>query len=102
VLKPRDDFYASRLANPGDILLVVEVSDSSLRYDRDVKIPLYARYGVSEVWIMDLVNGCAHFFRDLADGTYQQTSSTAQPGITPLPGLTGATVNLTGVVGAAS
>ena len=102
VLKPRDDFYASRLANAGDILLIVEVSDSSLRYDRDIKVPLYARYGVAEVWIMDLVNGCAHFFRDLADGTYQQTSSIAQPGMTPIPALTGVTVNLTGVVGDAA
>jgi Uma2 family endonuclease len=99
LLKPRDDFYATRLANAGDILLIIEVSDSSLRYDRHIKVPLYARYGVSEVWIMDLVNGCAHFFRDLVNGTYQQTSSTARPGITPIPGLTGVTVNLAEVVG---
>ncbi len=99
LLKPRDDFYAPRLADARDILLVVEVSESSLRYDRDIKVPLYAHYGVSEVWLMDTVNGCTHFFRDLVGGTYQQTSWTAQPGITPVPGLTGVTVNLAGVVG---
>ena len=54
LLRPRDDFYASRHAAPGDILLVIEISDSSLEYDRDVKAPVYAAAGIPEYWLADL------------------------------------------------
>lgn len=54
LLKPRDDFYARALPTPEDTLLVVEVSDTTLRYDREVKLPLYARAGIPEVWIVNL------------------------------------------------
>jgi Uma2 family endonuclease len=54
VLKPRADFYAESHPGPGDVLLVVEVSDTTLAYDRQVKLPLYARAGVPEVWIVNL------------------------------------------------
>ena len=49
----RDDFYATGHPGPADILLLVEVADSSLRFDRTVKLPLYARAGIAEVWIVD-------------------------------------------------
>ena len=55
ILRPREDFYQrGPLPGPADVLLVVEVADSSLRYDRAVKLPLYARAGIGEVWIVDL------------------------------------------------
>ncbi len=54
VLKPRADFYAETHPGPDDVLLVVEVSDTTLAYDRRVKLPLYARAGVPEVWIVNL------------------------------------------------
>ena len=54
LLKPRDDFYASEAAGPGDVLLIVEVSDSSLEYDRGEKLALYARFGILETWIAAL------------------------------------------------
>jgi len=54
LLRPRDDFYASRHAAPGDILLVIEIADSSLEYDRDVKAPVYAAAGIPEYWLADL------------------------------------------------
>ena len=54
VLRRRSDFYKSGHPRPADALLVVEVSDTSLRYDRDDKIPLYARHGIPEVWLVDL------------------------------------------------
>ena len=58
VLKSRKDFYASKKPEPADALLVVEVADTSLSYDRDVKLPRYAAAGVPEVWIEDLkMNG---------------------------------------------
>ena len=55
VFRLRADRYRSRdTAGPSDVLLLVEVSDSSLRFDRTVKLPLYARSGIAEVWVVDL------------------------------------------------
>ncbi len=56
LLKPRRDGYSEALPSPGDALLVIEVADTSLRYDLDSKLPLYARAGTPEAWLVDLVN----------------------------------------------
>ncbi len=53
VLKPRDDFYAGSHPRPNDVLLLIEVADSTLEYDRDEKIPRYAESQVPEVWLVD-------------------------------------------------
>ena len=52
VIRPRD--YRLSLPGPEDVLLLIEVSDTTLAYDRNVKLPLYARAGIREVWIVDL------------------------------------------------
>lgn len=49
-----DSLYVSRHPGPADIILVVEVSDTSLRKDRTLKAPLYAEFGIPEYWILDL------------------------------------------------
>lgn len=55
LLRRRADFYASGAEEtPDDILLVIEVADGSERYDRRTKAPLYARFGIRELWIVDL------------------------------------------------
>lgn len=54
LLKRRADFYGGKHAEPADVLLLVEVSDSSLRFDQGVKLRLYARYGVAEYWVVDV------------------------------------------------
>jgi Uma2 family endonuclease len=56
LLKFREDFYEEEHPGPGDALLLVEVSDSSLEYDRSVKLPLYAGAGIPEVWVVDLAS----------------------------------------------
>jgi Uma2 family endonuclease len=53
LLKPRDDGYLGSLPIASDVLLVVEVADTTLAYDREVKIPLYARQGIVEAWLLD-------------------------------------------------
>jgi Uma2 family endonuclease len=55
LLRPRADRYqAGEPPSPADILLLIEVASTSLAYDRRIKLPLYARHGVPEVWIVDL------------------------------------------------
>ncbi|MEH2372677.1 Uma2 family endonuclease [Nostoc sp.] len=54
ILQNRDDNYLSAHPKAADVLLVMEVSDSSLGYDQDVKIPLYAQAGITDYWIFNL------------------------------------------------
>jgi Uma2 family endonuclease len=72
VLRFRDDYYAGAHPRPEDILLVVEVADSSVNYDRNVKIPLYARCAVPEAWLVDLGEDRLEAYRDPADGEYRR------------------------------
>ena len=71
VLKRRADYYASAHPGPGDVLLVVEVADASLRYDRDVKIGLYARAGIPETWLVDLQNERVDVFTEPSPQGYR-------------------------------
>jgi Uma2 family endonuclease len=54
LLRPRNDFYDQKLPGPTDVLLVVEIADSSLRFDRDTKVSLYAMHGIPAMWLVDL------------------------------------------------
>lgn len=56
LLKPRDDDYATSHPEPDDVLLVVEVAEASLDFDRNVKGPLYAENGIAEYWILNLID----------------------------------------------
>jgi Uma2 family endonuclease len=70
--KPRKDFYRSGHPQPDDLLLVVEVADSSLRFDRDVKSALYARHGVAELWLIDVRAKRLTRYRDPVGGVYRR------------------------------
>lgn len=72
LLRPEPGFYASRLPGPADILLIVEVAEASLDYDRDVKAKLYAAAGVPEYWLADLAAGVVTRFSAPSGGAYQQ------------------------------
>lgn len=62
-----------RHPQPGEILLVVEVSDSTLKYDRDTKLPLYAEAEIPEVWIVNLPNNIIEIHQKPSVGIYQLT-----------------------------
>jgi Uma2 family endonuclease len=70
LLKPRADHYQSRHPNAADVLLVVEISESSLLHDRGTKLPLYAKCGVPEVWIVDLRGAAVEVYREPTGDTY--------------------------------
>jgi Uma2 family endonuclease len=63
ILRFRSDFYADHHPMPPDVLLVIEVADTSLRHDLFRKTPLYVAGGVPEVWVVDLVAGVVHVTR---------------------------------------
>jgi Uma2 family endonuclease len=94
LLKMRADRYRDSQARGPDALLVIEVSDTTLHKDMDVKTPLYARRGVPEVWIVDLENNRIHFHRAPKGDRYREVTSAAEPGSTPVPGLAGAQIDL--------
>ena len=54
MLRYRADFYRQSNAGPDAVMMLVEVADTTLTYDRDVKLQLYARHGIPEVWLVDL------------------------------------------------
>ena len=74
VLKPKADYYASGHPQPRDTLLVVEVSDTSLVYDREEKLPKYAEVGIPEVWIVDIQGEAIEQFSQPSGHDYQQRS----------------------------
>jgi Uma2 family endonuclease len=71
VLKLRSDDYRAALPTPSDVLLVVEVADVSLDYDRTVKVPLYARHDIPEVWLVDPAGGAVEVFREPSPEGYR-------------------------------
>lgn len=73
VLRSRADFYASAHPAPGDVLLVVEVADASFRYDRDIKVGLYAHAGIPETWLVDLQNERVDVFTHPAPQGYRSS-----------------------------
>ena len=72
LLKPRPDFYASSHPGPEDVLLVVEVAETSAAYDLEVKLPLYARAGIPEVWLVDLAEERVEVYRQPSPQGYQE------------------------------
>jgi Uma2 family endonuclease len=71
LLRPRADLYASAHAGPDDVLLVVEIGDTSLRYDRTVKACLYATWGLAEYWLADLKANRLFVHSSPEGGTYR-------------------------------
>jgi Uma2 family endonuclease len=67
----RRNNYADRHPEPTDIFLIIEVSDTTLQYDRDVKLSLYARHAVPEVWLLDVKAGELTVYREPADGQFR-------------------------------
>jgi hypothetical protein len=83
VLRPRADDYASAHPGPADVLLAIEVADTSLAYDRTVKLPLYARAGIAEVWIVDLEARAVEVHREPSADGYRHFEHVREGQIVP-------------------
>jgi Uma2 family endonuclease len=99
LLRPRADFYCSAHPLPPDILLVVEVAQSSLGYDRGLKAGLYAEAGIEEYWVVDVTGRRLIAYSDAHNGEYRSVRVlTSEDVLTPklLPGCSIAVASLLG------
>ncbi len=71
LLRPAADRYRAAHPRPADVLLLIEVADATLAFDRGTKLPLYARHGVAEVWILDLDAERLEVYREPGAGGYR-------------------------------
>ena len=94
VLKPRADVYRKQLPTAADTLLVAEVCNTSERYDREIKLPLYAAHGIPEVWIISIEQQSLTIYRSPDNSRYQQETTTQSPGKVSLFALPDITVDL--------
>jgi Uma2 family endonuclease len=88
VLRLRADYYADALPTPSDVLLVIEVADTSLPYDQYVKLPRYAEAGIAEVWIVDVARPMVTRYTDprrtfYANQQHAQRGDALQSGVFP-------------------
>jgi len=85
ILRRRDDFYAQSHPSATDALLIIEIADTSVEFDHDIKLPAYARSAVPEVWIVNLPAETVAVHVDLANGVYRSVSTYRRgDSITPL------------------
>jgi Uma2 family endonuclease len=71
LLRPRADRYRQAHPTPADVLLLIEVADTTAAYDRHVKVPLYARSDIPEVWLVDLQQNMIEVYARPVAGAYQ-------------------------------
>jgi Uma2 family endonuclease len=71
LLRPRPDYYERSHPRPADVLLIVEVGATSAALDRRLKLPLYARTGIPEVWLVDLSKATIRVYRDPSPTGYR-------------------------------
>lgn len=87
LLRPRPDFYTDSHPQATDVLLLIEVAESSLNYDLRVKVPLYARHAIPEVWVVDVAHRKVLRFSRPERGAYRDQGPIDLKSPVLLPGL---------------
>lgn len=95
--KPPAERYVNQHPAASDILLIVEVSESSLRYDREIKLPLYARHGIPEFWLIDVTSKTLQCMRD-PQGEAYASAITCRDGNVQLAALPDVVIHISGVL----
>lgn len=91
VLRPRPDDYATSTPRPADVLLLIEVSDTSLADDRSDKVPLYAEHGIVECWLVSVAEHAIEVYREPRNGRYASVSRVGPDGSLDIAALPGST-----------
>ncbi len=99
LLRRREDFYRERHPQPADVLLIVEIAASSLRFDRKKKVPLYARHEIPEVWLVDLGGRRLVRYRAPQQASYTLIDEPDIRVALEVPGLSGVVVDVQRVFG---
>jgi Uma2 family endonuclease len=99
LLRPRPDFYAQGHPAPSDVLLVVEVADSSTEFDRVVKLPLYAEALLSEFWLVNLPDEKIEIFSQPANNTYQRSQGLGRGDFVTSQALPGLSLSVDSILG---
>jgi Uma2 family endonuclease len=99
LLKPRDDFYATAHPQPQDILLLIEVADSTVVYDREVKIPLYAEANIIEVWLVDINEQVVEVYQQPTAAGYQFMQKFASGESLSIPGFPDVNISVDEIFG---
>jgi Uma2 family endonuclease len=94
LLRRRDDFYRERHPRADDVLLLIEISATSLRFDRETKLPLYARHGIAEFWLVDLQSPRLSRYRAPQHGSYTLVDEPSLGAAIEVSTLSGVTVDL--------
>lgn len=98
LLKPSDDFYCSRHPNADDVLLLIEVADSSLIFDQNQKLRLYARYNIPEYWLMNLNDNCVEVYRQPHGECYGEKTTLRDGDSVTLSQLNQITINIADIL----
>jgi Uma2 family endonuclease len=99
LLRWRDDFYRHAHPTPADVLLVIEVADSTVESDRTYKMPLYAKAGVEEAWLVNLPDETIELYAEPTGGIYQVSKSFKRGEEVQAHAVAGLRVNVTDILG---
>jgi Uma2 family endonuclease len=99
LLRGRDDFYRHAHPRPEDVLLVIEVADTSVETDRSVKIPLYAKAGITEVWLVNLPDERIEIYSEPEGDSYQFVQNVERNGTAQARTLTDLSISAADVLG---
>jgi len=86
LLKWCDDCYRANYPKAEDVILLVEVARSSLKYDRGVKLALYAEAGIAEYWVVNLIESVIEVYTNPGEGKYQSVGKSGRGETLQLPG----------------
>jgi Uma2 family endonuclease len=98
LLKPREDFYSAQHPTADDVLLLIEVADSSLEYDLNHKLRLYALHNIPEYWLLNLNDSCLEVYRRPQGETYEEKTTLRSGDSITLLQLPDLTVNVSDIL----
>ena len=75
LLRPRSDFYYENHPVASDVILLIEIAESSLRFDQNQKLRLYALHNISEYWLLNVNDTCLEVYRQPYDGLYAEKTT---------------------------